>query len=198
MSTTATRPVEAGPTLPRPVKATLAEAGVDVADLEPEQLERAQHAPRGLRGPALVEYVRTGRGTAEQIQHAKGATPTPPAKPKPRSSKGNGTGKRGSKRGAKPDTGKPMGRASQAKKAEIDARRAKPKGGLSVPEAIASVLEGKRQGMTAKAITEEIQTRKLAANLKGKTPVATVGATLATNDRFERVDRGLYKLARKR
>lgn len=100
------------------------------------------------------------------------------------------------------ETGGGQAREAQAKRtaAKPDAGGGPrgPKAG-SMTSAMVEVLKGKRNPMNAKEITKAIMDRKLAPNLQGKTPDATVGAKLSTEAKkddglFERVAPGQYKL----
>lgn len=69
----------------------------------------------------------------------------------------------------------------------------------SMTDAMVKVLDGADEPMGAKDITAEIKRRRLAPNLKGKTPDATVGAKLATEAKkpgglFERTGPGKFRL----
>lgn len=71
----------------------------------------------------------------------------------------------------------------------------------SVIAAVIEVLRRAQEPMSADEITARIQKRGLAPNLKGKTPVATVGARIAVevkNGRyFERTAPGRFQLLKK-
>jgi hypothetical protein len=68
----------------------------------------------------------------------------------------------------------------------------------SVIWAAIQVLDGKRRPMTPAEILAEIQERKLAKKLEGKTPEASVAARLAVHTAqglyFERPEKGKYQL----
>jgi hypothetical protein len=68
----------------------------------------------------------------------------------------------------------------------------------SVVWAAIQVLDGKRRAMTPAEILAEIQERRLAKKLEGKTPEASVAARLAVHTAqglyFERPEKGKYRL----
>jgi hypothetical protein len=78
---------------------------------------------------------------------------------------------------------------------------ATPREGSTMHAAIV-VLRGRRNPMSAAEIYAEIRRRRLAPGLKGKTPVQTVAAQLATHAKrglyVERTGPGRYRLRRTR
>ena len=80
-----------------------------------------------------------------------------------------------------------------------DAASRAPREGSTMWAAI-EVLRGKRKPMTAREIYAEINERKLAPGLKGKTPEQTVAAQLAVHAKrglyVERAEPGKFRLKR--
>ena len=82
-----------------------------------------------------------------------------------------------------------------SKSTQSTTRRQGPREG-SVVWAMIQVLDGKRMPMTPAEILKEIQKRRLAKKLSGKTPEASVTARLAVHVGiyFERPEKGKYQL----
>lgn len=95
--------------------------------------------------------------------------------------------------------GKPAARTKPSKTTKASTEPRRPREG-SAMSAVITVLDGKREPMTAKEIYAEIRDRKLAPGLKGKTPDQTVAAQLAVHAKrglyVERAARGKFRLKR--
>ncbi|HXE94248.1 MAG TPA: winged helix-turn-helix domain-containing protein [Gaiellaceae bacterium] len=93
-----------------------------------------------------------------------------------------------------------MSATSTSQHSKPDQLRAKPQGPRegSVMWAVIQVLDGKRKPMTPAEILAEIQDRRLAKKLAGKTPEASVAARLAVHAAkglyVERPEKGKYQL----
>jgi hypothetical protein len=69
------------------------------------------------------------------------------------------------------------------------------RGGMT--EAMVWVLEEEdNRAMQARELWNLVETRGLYIRSRGRTPWATIAAKLATDQQFERVARGLYRLSR--
>lgn len=164
-----------------------------------EQRARAgqRQRPKGLKGKALGRFILTGERLGEQVNAARtkraAAAPTTPA---------GQPGKVGERvAGSTPAERTENHRAGVRAAAQSDAATAPATPGLregSALHAAVTVLADATEPMTPQAIYDAAVARGLAGGLKGKTPVATLAAQMATaNKRGQHVERpapGRYQL----
>lgn len=147
---------------PQKVRTVLKRNGIDPATLTTDQRKRAASPPKGLGGARLGEFVLDGTTSS--------SSSSAPAAKKSGGAKRTGTG-------AKKSSGRKA--ASSSSNGDAPAASGPRKGSLMA--GALKVLDGQPDGLKVGDIWAEIKRRRLAPDVKGKTPAATLSAQLSVN-----------------